>query len=678
MTNLNAPHISIQEKIELIQNHQCFSSLSSSEIQELALLANEKYFHPGDIIVHEDDTINAIYLIESGSIEVSRKIKDTLIPIATLEKGEAIGLSNTGFFSDTGFRTATLKAINSISLIEWTIDDFQSFLNKNPMLSSCMKSNAALIIRLHFIKQVTPFIYLPNKQLSELAKSIEEIDVDKDTIIFSEGDPGDSCFLIHSGEVSISTKNNDGTVRILNILEEKMLFGEIATLSSMPRNATATMTKAGKLFIIKKSKLQHIIEHCKRTADTLFLLAIERTRPLKANHISSYERITDDGETVFILKNDDKKTYLQLSTIGMFIWNLLDGKHTIEDITIAILNEFNLFLPNEVTDTIFNLAYSYFIQSPSLFFLLKNDSPQSKQKIGIANHFKKILFISYNIKEINAMITKSYHAFFYLLFTPIFATLLLILSIIGTLSFTLLLPTTLSLIPHVSHPMILLVSLYLINMLLAICHEAGHAYMTKSFGYDVHRAGIIFYWLGLFAFTDTSDMWLSTPNKRIAVSLAGPYADIIIASIMSLIAWFFSPNTAAVFLWLASMLLYISAFKNLNPIHDGDGSNILNDYFQDSHLRTKAFQWIVDSHSIHEFLTLFQKTKRPLLMVWISILIFFFIALCFSMLLGYYLSVALPATLFGISSSYVALLLPLYIIFTFGLSIRQSIKQLQL
>ncbi len=45
--------------------------------------------------------------------------------------------------------------------------------------------------------------------------------------------------------------------------------------------------------------------------------------------------------------------------------------------------------------------------------------------------------------------------------------------------------------------------------------------MTKYYGHEVHYMGVGWYWLRPVAFTDTSDMWLSTKKPRVMVNLAG-------------------------------------------------------------------------------------------------------------------------------------------------------------
>src|SRR5579872_759721 len=111
--------ISIEQRRILIAKHPCFSTLNSEEIDELANLAVEQHFTAQDTIVSKGNIVNFIYLIASGTIEVDTEAKgekkSELVPQVLLHECEAIGLSDTGFFSQNGVRTATLIAVTDVT-----------------------------------------------------------------------------------------------------------------------------------------------------------------------------------------------------------------------------------------------------------------------------------------------------------------------------------------------------------------------------------------------------------------------------------------------------------------------------------------------------------------------------------------------------------------------------------
>ena len=61
---------------------------------------------------------------------------------------------------------------------------------------------------------------------------------DKGPIIFKEGDPGRSFYLVVSGELTIIIRNNE-----VARLGPGRIFGEMAVLENAPRSATSTATE---------------------------------------------------------------------------------------------------------------------------------------------------------------------------------------------------------------------------------------------------------------------------------------------------------------------------------------------------------------------------------------------------------------------------------------------------
>lgn len=64
------------------------------------------------------------------------------------------------------------------------------------------------------------------------------------SIVFCENEPGDTCFVIHAGEVRIS-KIGEGVEKTLAVVGPGEIFGEMSVLEKKPRTATAvTLTDA--------------------------------------------------------------------------------------------------------------------------------------------------------------------------------------------------------------------------------------------------------------------------------------------------------------------------------------------------------------------------------------------------------------------------------------------------
>ena len=136
--------IDLQTKIALIKKQNCFSSLSDIEMTELSELFIEKHFKPGGIIVTQGDSVDSVYLIVSGTAEV-RYV--TVKPngeleeksVAKLGPEHAIGLNETGFYSLSGMRTATVIALTDMVLLRLSVPAFHGFALSHARVSAIMR-----------------------------------------------------------------------------------------------------------------------------------------------------------------------------------------------------------------------------------------------------------------------------------------------------------------------------------------------------------------------------------------------------------------------------------------------------------------------------------------------------------------------------------------------------------
>ena len=135
------PHVI--DKLDLIKNQACFSPLNDEEREMLADLFKEKYFKTGDTIVTEGDIVDSVYLIDSGRADVRHVyLKDGVLKfdsLAQLGPRQAIGLSETGFYSITGVRTATVVALTDMVTLKLSVAAFNGFALAYPRVKQIIR-----------------------------------------------------------------------------------------------------------------------------------------------------------------------------------------------------------------------------------------------------------------------------------------------------------------------------------------------------------------------------------------------------------------------------------------------------------------------------------------------------------------------------------------------------------
>src|SRR5918992_4625094 len=89
------------------------------------------------------------------------------------------------------------------------------------------------------LAQTAVFAGLEERELHEVAQCAVPRRWDRGEIIFREGDPGDTCYLLKSGAVMLTREHQDGRMVALAELRAGGLFGELAMFRGERRSATA-------------------------------------------------------------------------------------------------------------------------------------------------------------------------------------------------------------------------------------------------------------------------------------------------------------------------------------------------------------------------------------------------------------------------------------------------------
>jgi len=106
-------------------------------------------------------------------------------------------------------------------------------------------------------------------------------------VIVPEGAPGDSFFVLLSGEVQIEKMTPEGYPRPLAILTEQGdFFGEMAVVDIMPRSATARAMKRTSTVLFTKESLVTLFD---AHPDAMTLVAFNIARVLSARLRSTDE-----------------------------------------------------------------------------------------------------------------------------------------------------------------------------------------------------------------------------------------------------------------------------------------------------------------------------------------------------------------------------------------------------
>jgi CRP/FNR family transcriptional regulator, cyclic AMP receptor protein len=87
------------------------------------------------------------------------------------------------------------------------------------------------------------FELLDEQERATLAERMDTVTFKAGTTLFHRGDPGDSLYVLRSGEVEIFFKNDTGERLLLETARAGDFFGEVSLLDAGPRTASAYVTQ---------------------------------------------------------------------------------------------------------------------------------------------------------------------------------------------------------------------------------------------------------------------------------------------------------------------------------------------------------------------------------------------------------------------------------------------------
>ena len=100
----------------------------------------------------------------------------------------------------------------------------------------------------------------------------------KGDIIFKEGSPSDSIYIVEHGEVEISQLKHNEEKHIVGVLKTNDILGEMGLIDDLPRSATATAISDCEILIINKKQFNEIIEQHPEILRPLTTLLVQRMR----------------------------------------------------------------------------------------------------------------------------------------------------------------------------------------------------------------------------------------------------------------------------------------------------------------------------------------------------------------------------------------------------------------
>jgi CRP-like cAMP-binding protein len=572
--------------VSVLRSSAPFASLPNTHLEWLAAAATRTPAAAGTYVVRQGDRADALYVIEQGEAEVRLDDAGVGLPLVALGPSECFGF--VGLINPDRLRTASVVALSPMTL--WRLDDgsITEAVERAPELGRSLQELNAAIERSSFLRQVAAFATLDEPKRRELAGRIVGRTLVPGDVLFRQGERGSECFLLQDGRIEL-TRTENGAERQVALLGRGTLFGETAAITAEPRSATATAQVPTLLLVLSADDLDRVLGMDDVIRTRVYQIMRLRHRPTRRDGIELHAKDSPEGDVVAVLKDPERHRYFRLSSLGLFVWERLDGAHNVRDLALEGMRELHTFAPDAIAHLTSRLEVSGFVEGLRLQPVAETAADRRWWLRPIELAYGGLTWMR-EVPGLDRFFGGVYRGGGRLLFTRPMQVILASLALVGPIAVALSSERAGAAIDALggSSGWALLLGF----LIAATIHDSGHALATKHFGREI-RGGVGFFWLSPIMFINTSDMWVAPRRQRVMVTLAGPYAHLIAAGVAGVLT-FLVHGFALVLLWEFALFAYADVILNLSPLLELDGYYLVVHLTDRPNLRRRSLAFLVE------------------------------------------------------------------------------------
>lgn len=211
---------------DIIKNCKIFSSLDDKACEELADYCQEMILERNEVLFHEGDIADALYIVVTGSLGVEIDIPDSIpLRVRMVNPGELVG--EVGILANQP-RRATVYALENTLLLKLLKNDYQSYA----------KTHAMDNVLMNLVKSCKMFRSLKNEDFDDLLSYMEIVNLLPDEILFQQGEPSDFICVPISGRLIAVLTTAIGKQKVVGTIEIGETVGEMGIISGKERSLT--------------------------------------------------------------------------------------------------------------------------------------------------------------------------------------------------------------------------------------------------------------------------------------------------------------------------------------------------------------------------------------------------------------------------------------------------------
>jgi CRP-like cAMP-binding protein len=237
----------------LLRRMPLFATMDETEIGLLRARLHEVHYAAGRTIIHQGDLGDRFYIIDRGHVEVTVRDETGASRVVNqLDRGDYFG--ELALLRDAP-RNATCRATVPTDLLALSRQDFDQLVRARFGLREKLDQSLA---RAELLRRIPLFGELDSQQVKWIAAQLHEQVLDTGTVLIRQGERGHSFYLIESGQLAVSTRQ-DGEELVFAQRGPGEYVGEIALLLDVPRTATVTAVSDTRVLTLDRAAFGHLV-----------------------------------------------------------------------------------------------------------------------------------------------------------------------------------------------------------------------------------------------------------------------------------------------------------------------------------------------------------------------------------------------------------------------------------
>jgi predicted acylesterase/phospholipase RssA/CRP-like cAMP-binding protein len=262
--------------IETWRREGLFCELAPELEARVAAELTEITFAPGEQLFRRGDPSDAVYMIESGTVEI---VHDDHAgpPIAVLERGDPIGEVQ---FLTGGRRTATARARESTKLVRLDRTTFENVAKAAPIVREQMIALIRRRLRRYRLHAVLPHILGASWQqlLGDIEREAKWIRLRRGERLIDQGARDQSVYVLMRGRLQAEVATDGGGRQVIGQIHPGESVGEMALFTGELRAASVHAARDSEVIRLSPEAVHNIAARHPDMVIALTRLIIRRFR----------------------------------------------------------------------------------------------------------------------------------------------------------------------------------------------------------------------------------------------------------------------------------------------------------------------------------------------------------------------------------------------------------------